>query len=126
MKKKKSPEIAFLLTFVLPGLGHFYIKKYKHCFLIFLILIGFFIGGLLLKGSLSVKDEEIWFIKIIFNLCLLSNGFLYIISKILGFGKGDLYYFYYEIGQNLLYIAGLLNILAMFNAHDLAYYQEEK
>ncbi len=59
---KKSSSLAFLLNFLLVGLGMVYLRKWKKTLinilaaLVILFILGFFIGGLTLSMFISISS----------------------------------------------------------------------
>jgi hypothetical protein len=50
----------------------------------------------------------------------LGNGLPYFVAGLLGFGNGDVRAVTYEYGNTFVIVAGLLNMLVVIDAYDVA------
>ena len=54
------------------------------------------------------------------RLPTLGNGLPYFLAGVLGFGQGDVRAVTYEYGNTFVIVAGLLNMLVVIDAYDVA------
>ena len=106
-------------SWVVPGAGHLWLGR-RQKGLIFLIALSLmFAMGLALQGRLfpfQLSDVLV---------CLeafaeLGLGLPYFIASALGLGAGDVRAVTYEYGNAFLIVAGLLNLLVVIDAFDVA------
>lgn len=108
-----------VLTWLIPGLGYFLLKKWIRGGLILVSVLGMFFIGLALQGHLygfnlgDILDILGW----VGDFC---NGGLYFVSRLLGGGAGNPYTVMGDYGTKFLIASGLLNILAAADVRDLA------
>jgi hypothetical protein len=116
----KSKSIAcFLLGWLIPGLGHLSLKKYWRAGIFFVSISAMAALGLIMGGKIySFQTENPLTILAFFSD--IGNGFLYILSKILSLGMGELKKSTFEFGTAYLAGAGLLNYLIALDAFDIA------
>ncbi len=104
---------------VLPGLGHLILGKWIRSLLFAFPILLLFGLGLSLGGKLHTLAAE-QFIEFVFLFADLSNGLLYFLAKLWGYGAGNLENRSFDYGTTYLAVAGLLNLLAALNAYDIA------
>lgn len=116
---KKKAVTAIIVGWLVPGLGHIYLRRYWRG-LVFLVaialmsLMGLFMGG---KIYHLQADNPLTFLAFLSDL---GNGLLYIISRFLPVGLGELERLSFEFGTAYLAGAGLLNYLVALDAWDIA------
>jgi hypothetical protein len=88
--------------------------------LIFLLALPLmFVIGLLIHGRLFPLDPS----QPLIALAALSNigiVFPYVVAKALGLGAGEVRAVTYEYGNVFIIVAGLLNLLVVIDAYDIA------
>ena len=108
-----------LASWALPGAGHLWLGR-RSKGVIFLIAIPLmFLLGLGLRGRLFPFD----FSEPLVGLAALADlgiGILYFIASAFGSGIGDVRAVSYEYGNAFLIVAGLLNLLVVIDAYDIA------
>jgi hypothetical protein len=108
-----------LAAWAIPGIGHIWVgQRIKG--LIFLAAIPLmFAIGLALEGRLMpyVFSEPLVGLQ---ALATLGNGAPYLIASALGQGIGDVRAVTYEYGNTFMVVAGLLNMLVVIDAYDVA------
>ncbi len=115
---KTKALTAGLLGWFVPGLGHLYLKKYWRG-LIFLAAIGLMcLLGLVMGGRIYPVQADNPLTVLAF-LSDLGNGLLYILSRFLPLGLGEMERVSFEFGSAYLAGAGLLNFLIALDAWDI-------
>ena len=108
-----------LAAWAIPGAGHLWLGR-RAKGLIFLVAIpAMYIIGLALHGRIFPFDLS----DVLVCLGALANlgmGLTYILASTLGFGAGDVRAVTYEYGITFLIVAGLLNVLVVIDAYDVA------
>ena len=77
-----------------------------------------FVSGLMMEGQLFGWMPGLFgFLKFFADA---SVGFPYLLSVFNGWGEGNIHSFSYEYGNTFLYTAGLINMLLVLDAFDVA------
>lgn len=119
---KKSPEIAGILAWVVPGLGHFYLgKRLKGAVLGLALIIAFFVGAFTSgRGAVSVKEHRYAFLA---QVGAGGPTFATLaLSPHLPAGKEDARRVdpLFDIGLLYTMVVGLLNIVVIGDAFETA------
>jgi hypothetical protein len=114
-----NPLAAGLLAWFIPGAGHL-MAGARRKGIIFLVVLGaMFVSGVALKGELFAFDTS----DLLVSLAALSQwalGLPRIIAAALGMGHGEVTAATYEYGNTFLIVGGLLNMLVVLDAKDVA------
>jgi len=119
---------AVALGFVLPGAGHFLLKRNIRGGLILLSVAIMFLLGIAMRGAFfqpqggDLLNIIIYCGGFIADLC---SGALYFIAVALGYNQPDVAGHVHDYGSKFLVGAGLLNILAMVDAWEIATGQKD-
>ena len=110
---------VLLLGWLVPGSGHVYLKKYWKGGIFFVCIACMTALGLFMGGRIySFQTENPLTILAFFSD--IGNGLIFILSKILSFGQGNLKIPTFEFGTAYIAGAGLLNYLIALDAFDIA------
>ena len=108
-----------LAAWALPGAGHLWLGR-RAKGLIFVVAIPLmFVIGLAIKGRLFPFDVSEPLVALA-AIADVGVGVTYFIANGLGFGVGDVRAVTYEYGNAFLIVAGLLNLLVVIDAYDVA------
>ncbi len=124
----RSPYLSVLLAWLIPGSGHFFLGRRGRGIIIFATVLVTFLIGLLLRGPLfhpggaDLLSRLIQFGGFIGDL---ASGLFYFIAVWLGYSQPDVAGHAADYGAKFLVTAGLLNILAMVDAYEIATRQKE-
>ena len=106
-------------AWAIPGAGHLWLGR-RNKGLVFLIALPLmFAIGLALRGRLSPFDLSDPLVALS-ALADFGIGLTYFIAAGLGYGAGDVRAVTYEYGNAFLIVAGLLNVLVVIDACDVA------
>ena len=114
---------AVALGWLIPGGGHFLLKRNGRGALLLAAVSGMFLCGLMMQGAMfqpQTGDMLTTLINtggFIGNLC---SGILYLLSVCFGYNQVDTAGHVHDYGTKFLVSAGLLNILAMVDAFEIA------
>jgi Family of unknown function (DUF6677) len=114
-----SPMVVWLAAWIVPGAGHALVGQMQKAVILFVILVGMFAMGLAFGGRLFPFQTS----DLLLLLAALSEwalGLPRAAGGVLGLGKGHVTSVTYEYGNTFLIVAGLLNVIAAFNAYDVA------
>ena len=119
MNKTLLTVLACILAWVVPGAGHFFLRRWVRGAIFFVSVVALFLIGLALDGKLFGAEFTDLFsvLKFIDNAAI---GVLYFAGRAMDKGIGDLTSLSYEYGNTFLYTAGLLNMLLILDAFDVA------
>ena len=104
---------------VVPGLGHAVLRKWDRALVFFLSISVMFALGLRLRGRLFGPDFTDLFTTLKF-VADAGSGLPYWLSWVRGLGTGQPSAYTYDFGNVFIYVAGLLNMLVVVDAFDIA------
>jgi TM2 domain-containing membrane protein YozV len=127
-QKQPMPPIgawfpAVALGWLIPGGGHFLLKRNGRGALLAAAVTGMFLCGLMMRGAMFQPQNGDLLTTLINtggfigNLC---SGILYLLSVCLGYNQPDTAGHVHDYGTKFLVTAGLLNVLAMVDAYEIA------
>jgi hypothetical protein len=106
-------------AWAIPGAGHLWLGR-RNKGLVFLVALPLmFAIGLALNGRLFPFDLSDPLVALA-ALADFGIGLTYFIAAGLGYGAGDVRAVTYEYGNAFLIVAGLLNLLVVIDAYDVA------
>src|SRR5579883_1851251 len=108
----------------IPGLGHFLLKKTGRGALLFAAIALMFLFGLFMRGMMFTPEKGADYLTTLINyggfVCDIASGALYLCAAIFGYSQPDMPGDVHDYGTKFLVTAGLLNILAMVDAFEIA------
>jgi hypothetical protein len=114
-----NPTLISIVAWFVPGAGHLWQGRTQKG-IVFLVAIPLmFAIGLALHGRLFPFELSQPLVGLA-ALAGLGNGLPYFIANFLGLGKGVVTAASYEYGNTFLIVAGLLNMLVVLDAYDIA------
>lgn len=114
-----NPALVCLAAWAVPGLGHLWFRR-RFKGLVFLIVLPLMFGtGLWLEGQLFPFELSQPLVALA-ALADVGIGVTYLAAKALGYGGGNVVAITYEYGNAFLIVAGLLNLLVVIDAWDIA------
>lgn len=116
----RRPLAAVALAWLFPGLGHFYLGRRRTALLFALIVTACFVLGLSFEGHLyTVESGQP--LTVLATFALYGAGLLNLAARMLsGNPGGTVLAPTYEYGCAYLLTAGLMNLLLMLDAWDIA------
>jgi hypothetical protein len=116
----KIKSIALMvLGWLVPGLGHIAQKKFARGFTFLASILAMTALGLVMGGKIYPFQTENP-LTILAFFADIGNGLVYLLSRFLSFGLGDLRQSTFEFGTAFIAGAGLLNYLIALDAYDIA------
>jgi hypothetical protein len=127
-EKESKPPLsvwapAVLLGWLVPGGGHFLLRRTGRGLLLLASITFMFLFGLMMRGAFFQPQTGDLLTTLINtggfvgNLC---SGLLYMLSVAFGYNQPDMPGAVHDYGTKFLVAAGLLNVLAMVDAYDIA------
>jgi len=127
-KKQPLPPVAqwapaLALSWLVPGGGHLLLKRTGRGLLLMAAITTMFVCGLMMRGAMFQPQSGDLLTTLINTggfVGDLASGLLYLSSQWLGYNQPDMAGAVHDYGTKFLVTAGLLNILAMVDAFDIA------
>jgi hypothetical protein len=114
-----NPYVIFILSWLMPGLGHLLQKKTVKAIVFFSGIVTLLVMGLLMKGKFY--DTSVMHPLLLLGFFGdLGNGLFYFAIKLSHLAAGDIRAVTFHYGTAYMASAGLLNYLVALNAFDLA------
>ena len=113
------PALILIAGWLIPGAGHFLLKKWIRGALLFVSIVAMFGIGLALKGKVYAPNtaELLDMLNFVGDL---GTGLLYFIARAFDLGQAAVQIAIADYGTKFIVVAGLLNIIAAVDAHSLA------
>jgi hypothetical protein len=114
---------ALALSWLVPGGGHLLLKKTGRGLLLMAAITSMFVCGLMMRGAMFQPESGDLLTTLINTggfIGDVASGILYLLSQWLGYNQADMPGAVHDYGTKFLVTAGLLNILAMVDAFDIA------
>jgi len=112
-----------LLAWLVPGAGHFLLKRAGRGALLAASVAIMFLLGLMMRGAMFQPQTGDVLTTIIYCggfLGDLASGLLYLLTVWLGYNQPDMPGHVHDYGTKFLVAACLLNVLAMVDAYEIA------
>ncbi len=129
-KEEKQPAVpvgawapAVALGWLIPGGGHFLLKRTGRGALLLVAITSMFVCGLMMRGYMfqpQTGDLLTTLINVGGFIGDVAGGILYLLTVWLGYSQQDVAGHVHDYGTKFLVVAGLLNILAMVDAFEIA------
>jgi uncharacterized protein DUF6677 len=111
---------ACLFAWLLPGAGHLYLKRTGKGLIFLGAILALFLLGVAMDSRLQLYlgfDDPL---ALLFSLAQMAVGLPYFVARALGFELGNVKSVTYEYGNTFTAVGGLLNLLVILDAHDVA------
>ncbi len=112
-----------LIGWIVPGGGHFFLKKAGRGTLLLVSITLMFVLGLMMRGMMFTPQTGDLLTTVIYYggfIGDLASGALYLIAIMFGYNVPDMPGDVHDYGTKFLVTAGLLNILAMVDSYEIA------
>ena len=117
---KPRTWIAMALAYLVPGAGHLYLGRRERGIAFFCIVVFMFAVGLAVDGDLyAVTRTGGSLLRLLAAVGSMGAGLLYWIADFKGV-TGDITSITYEHGTAFVITAGLMNLLLVLDAFDIA------
>ena len=125
--KSKVPPVVWLpvvgLAWLIPGGGHFLLKRTMRGLILLFAVVMAFVVGLLTRGALFQPQTGDLFTTLIYCggfIGNLASGVPYLLTVWFGYPQADVAGHVHDYGTKFLVAAGLMNILAIVDAYEIA------
>ncbi len=109
--------LPLIAGWLVPGGGHFLLGKWLRGTLLAVSIVAMFVLGLAMQGKLYSSAQDI--LDMLGMAGDLGNGLLFFLSRLLGLGAQPVETTVADYGTKFIVVAGLLNIIAAVDAHNL-------
>jgi TM2 domain-containing membrane protein YozV len=109
--------LPLIAGWLVPGAGHFLLRKWGRGALLAASILSMFALGLVMQGKLYTSAHDI--LDVLGMAGDLGNGLLYIVSRVLSLGADQVQVTTADYGTRFIVVAGLLNVIAAVDAHNL-------
>ena len=122
--------VLLALAWLVPGLAHALLGRRARAAVFFVVVVVGFVLGLALDGELMLPasgdplaflsmpaSDPLRFLALIASV---GNGLLFFIAHAVGAGQGVVTAAAYEFGNTFLLTSGMMNLLLILDAHDIA------
>lgn len=114
---------AVLLAWLIPGGGHFLLKKRERGVALAVSVVAMFVLGIMMRGAMFRPEGGDLLTTVIYYggfIGDLLSGILYFLAVWLGYNQPDMAGHVHDYGTKFLVAAGLLNLLAMVDVFEIA------
>ena len=111
--------VTCVLAWAVPGLGHVAAGRIGRGLVFGLVVLALFLGGIGLHGKVY-RPEEGEPLTYLAAVGAAGVGLPYVIAHAMGLSFGDIRSQSYEYGNTFTLVAGLLNLLIVLDAYDVA------
>lgn len=111
--------VTCVLAWAIPGLGHVAAGRIGRGLVFGIVVFSLFAGGIALHGKVyrPEQGEPLSYLAAVGGA---GVGLPYVAAHALGLGFGDIRTQSYEYGNTFTLVAGLLNLLIVLDAYDVA------
>jgi TM2 domain-containing membrane protein YozV len=118
---KKSEEgfvyLPLIAGWLAPGAGHFLLGKWVRGALLAVSIVAMFVLGLAMQGMIYTSAHDV--LGLLGMVGDLGSGLLYMVSRAMGLGAQPVESTVADYGKVFIVVAGLLNVIAAVDAHNL-------
>ena len=109
--------LPLIAGWLVPGAGHFLLGKWGRGALLAASVVGMFVVGLAMQGKLFSNVHDI--LDLLGFVGDLGNGLLFLVGRVVGLGADQVQITSQDWGTRFIEVAGLLNVIAAVDAHNI-------
>jgi len=109
--------LPLIVGWLVPGAGHFLLRKWYRGLLLAVSILGMFFLGIAMQGKLYSGAKDI--LELLGLAGDLGNGLIYFICRTFGLGADSVQVTVADWGTRFIVVAGMLNVIAAIDAHNL-------
>ncbi len=119
-----KPELGRLVrlcvaAWLIPGLGHLLLGRKWRAAILFASIVAMFVLGLAMRGEFfSIPSSS--YLQTLGYFGEMCVGLPMAVAKFFGYARGDPFFVSSDYGTAFLISAGMLNVLTVFDAYDIA------
>ena len=114
----------WVAAWAVPGLGHYLLRRKGRALTLFACIVAMFVLGLAMKGQFFSTGTGSYLESLGYfgEMCV---GLAMPVAKFFGYSGGDPFFVSADYGTAFLVAAGMLNVLAILDVHDIALGRKE-
>ena len=119
---------AVFVAWLIPGGGHLLLKRPARGAIIAACVLSTYLLGLMMRGALFMPRSDDLLTAVIYYGGFVGNamsGILYFLTVWMGYSQPDMAGHVHDYGAKFLVAAGLLNVLGMVDAYEIASGQKD-
>jgi hypothetical protein len=120
----RSPILTVLAAWLIPGAGHFMLGRRNRGLIVFATVVIAFLLGVLMRGPFFAPGGNGDLLSRLIQyggfIGDLANGLPFILASFLGYAPPDQATHAADYGSKFIVSAGLMNVLAMVDAWEIA------
>lgn len=109
--------LPLIAGWLVPGAGHFLLRKWGRGALVAVSIVGMFGLGIAMQGKIYSSAHDV--LELLGLVGDLGNGLLFVLSRMLSLGADQTQVTTADYGTRFIVVAGLLNVIAAVDAHNL-------
>lgn len=109
--------LPLIVGWLVPGAGHFLVRKWGRGLLLAAAILTMFVLGVAMQGKVYSSAHDI--LEVLGLVGDLGSGLLYFVTRALGLGADSVQVTTADYGTRFIVVAGLLNVIAAVDAHNL-------
>jgi TM2 domain-containing membrane protein YozV len=109
--------LPLIAGWLVPGAGHFLLRKWCRGTLVAVSIVGMFGLGLAMQGKIYSSAHDV--LDLLGLAGDLGNGLLFVLSRMLNLGADQVQVTTADYGTRFIVVAGLLNVISAVDAHNL-------
>lgn len=109
--------LPLIAGWLVPGAGHFLMRKWGRGAVLALAIVTMFVLGVAMQGKIYAGAHDI--LGVLGLAGDLGSGMLYVVTRMLGLGADSVQVTTADYGTRFIVVAGLLNVIAAVDAHNL-------
>ncbi len=109
--------LPLIVGWLVPGAGHFLLRKWGRGALVTVSIVGMFGLGIAMQGKIYSGAHDV--LELLGLVGDLGNGLLFVLSRLLGLGADQVQVTTADYGTRFIVVAGLLNVISAVDAHNL-------
>jgi hypothetical protein len=123
-KKVPTPKLSSLVSlcvgaWLIPGFGHLLLRRRWRALILFVTIVAMFLMGVAMKGQFFASSSGSY-LETLGHFGELCAGVVMPAATFFGYTGGDPFFVCSDYGTAFLIAAGMLNILAILDAFDIA------
>ncbi|HEX4286761.1 MAG TPA: DUF6677 family protein [Terracidiphilus sp.] len=109
--------LPLIVGWLVPGAGHFLVRKWGRGALLAVSILTMFVLGVAMQGKVYSSAHDV--LDILGLVGDLGSGLLYFVTRAMGVGADSVQVTTADYGTRFIVVAGLLNVIAAVDAHNL-------
>jgi hypothetical protein len=109
--------LPLIAGWLVPGAGHFLLRKWGRGALVTVSIVGMFTLGIAMQGKIYSSAHDV--LDMLGLAGDLGNGLLFVLSRMLNLGADQVQVTTADYGTRFIVVSGLLNVISAVDAHNL-------